>query len=358
MDYARFLRLRRPLWDEFEEALERAHRRGSRLPGSKLSHGEVEALALAYRRVLHDHALAASRFPGTTAAVRLERLALSGTRWLQRSGGDDGGGAVAGGPSPGRSLPGRFLFDRFPRAFRHHLPLLGVVLALFLASGLLGLVLAIARPGLGTALLGPESLQGLREGRLWTESLVTTVPPAVASSGIATNNLGVALTSWAGGAAAGLIGFYVVVLNGVLLGAVFGITGHYSMAGDLGVFVAAHGPLEIFLILVCGAAGLGVGRALVEAGDRPRGQRLREATSRSLTLLLGALPWFVVLGAVEAWVSPAPEVPTLFKGALGLSLLGVFLVLGLQPVADGGNRRAAAGDGAGRGADSRGEGAP
>lgn len=326
MDYLRFSRLRRPLWDEFESSLAEAEA-GETL----LRHGDVEELALGYRRVLHDHALAASRFPGTAAAARLERLALAGTRFLQRSPGEGREGGSGHRPAAGGPLA-RFLFDRFPRAFRHHLPLLGLVLVLFCGSALLGLGLAVARPGLGLVLLGEESLEGLRQGRLWTESLVTTVPPAVASSGLATNNLGVALTSWAGGAAGGLIGLYVVVLNGLMLGAVFGVTAFYSMAGDLGVFVAAHGPLEIFLVLVCAAAGLGVGRALVEAGDTPRGERLRRATGRSLVLLGGSLPWFVVLAAVEAWVSPSPQLPTPFKAALGLALLGIYLSLGLQPV--------------------------
>jgi ABC-type maltose transport system permease subunit len=49
-------------------------------------------------------------------------------------------------------------------------------------------------------------------------SLVSTVPPAVSSSGIATNNMSVAMAGWAGGAALGLGALYVILLNGFLLG--------------------------------------------------------------------------------------------------------------------------------------------
>jgi uncharacterized membrane protein SpoIIM required for sporulation len=172
-------------------------------------------------------------------------------------------------------------------------------------------------------LLGPKSIQGLEEGRLWTESLVTTVPPSVSSSGIATNNIGVALTAWAGGVLAGVIPLYVVLFNGLLLGALVGVTLHYSMAGDLLEFIAAHGPLELTLILVAAAAGLSIGRALIAAGDRPH----------ALAVLLGCVPWFVVLALVEVLVSPQPALPLPFKILVGLALESLFLATAFRPVA-------------------------
>jgi uncharacterized membrane protein SpoIIM required for sporulation len=121
------------------------------------------------------------------------------------------------------------------------------------------------------------------------------------------------------------------VVNGLLLGALFGLTAHYSMAGELGGFVAAHGPLEITIILVSAAAGLGVARAMVAAGDRPRGEALRQAGRTALAVLLGVLPWLGLLGVVETWVSPSPEVPVAAKAALGLTLLALFWVAALNP---------------------------
>ena len=158
------------------------------------------------------------------------------------------------------------------------------------------------------------------------------MPPAYASSGIATNNLSVALTAWSGGLLAGIGSLYAILLNGLMLGATFGVTLHYSMAGALLGFVAAHGPLEITLILVAAAAGLGLGRALVTAGDKPRSVALREAGRDSLAVLLGCLPWFVLLAVVEAFLSPSPQLPVALKLTLGLTLEGLFLFLALRPV--------------------------
>jgi len=314
MDYARLVDRRRPIWDEFEARLEAARGR----PG-RVDHEGLEMLALRYRQILHDHALAAARFPGTGVARRLQRLALEGTHWLRQDRGDR---------LPG---PARFLGVVFPRAFRLHLPHLAVAAALFFTASVFGYTLALAQPSMGLTFLGPSALQGLKEGRLWTESLTTVVPPAISSSGIATNNMSVAITAWAGGALAGLGGLYVVLINGFLLGAIVGITVPYAMAGQLLEFVAAHGPLEITLILVTAGAGLRLGHALVAADDRPRREVVAEAGRQSLVLLLGCLPWFVALGIVEGVVSPSPGVPVAAKVALGLSLEAVFLVIALNP---------------------------
>jgi uncharacterized membrane protein SpoIIM required for sporulation len=267
--------------------------------------------------VLHDHALAATRFPETGVARRLARLAVEGTHALQRDQGD--------------RAARRFFSRRFPLAVRRLLPWFGLTLAVFLTALVFGFTLGVAQPGVGLGLLGPDAVAGLSEGRLWTESLVTTVPPSISSTGIATNNMSVALTGWAGGALFGLGSLYVVVLNGFMLGAILAATFHYSLGGRLLEFVSAHGPLEITLILATAAGGLAIGKSLVAADDRPRAEAVRDASREALVLLLGCLPWFVLLGIVEALISPAPGIPPEVKLALGLALEGLFLVLAWNP---------------------------
>src|SRR3954451_3415157 len=127
MDYARFVRLRRPLWDAFEGELA-----ARELPG----YGTLEDMALRYRQVLHDHALAAARFPGTAAARRLQSLAREGTRRLT-------------GERRQRPAGLRTFFNRtFPRAFQRQLGLLGIAVVLFLFSAVWGLTVAALRPAI------------------------------------------------------------------------------------------------------------------------------------------------------------------------------------------------------------------
>ncbi len=315
MDYNRFVRLRSPIWDELERGLAKLQ-----TDERTLRHGDLETLAFRYRQILHDHAHARDRFAGTGAAQRLQHLAIVGTRALQCDFG------------PARWSLRRFFSTTFPRAFRRHIPHMGVTTALFASAFLIGLTFSWLQEGVGTALLGPEAVAGLRRGHLWTEALTSAVPPALSSSAIATNNLSVAITGWAGGALAGLGALYVVIFNGFMLGAVLAATSHYGLTGELLEFVAAHGPLEISLILITAGGGLALGLALVAPGDRPRWEATAEAARHALTLLLGCLPWFVVLGAVEGFISPAPAVPLIMKVALGLALEVLFLALAWNPL--------------------------
>ena len=80
MDYAGFVRHGRERWSRFEARLQAAR------SGGALAHDELEALAIGYRQVLHDHALAAARFPGTSISERLRALAVAGTHWLSERG--------------------------------------------------------------------------------------------------------------------------------------------------------------------------------------------------------------------------------------------------------------------------------
>ncbi|MDX1632015.1 MAG: stage II sporulation protein M [Thermoanaerobaculia bacterium] len=312
MSYSRFVSLRRPVWDRFEEGLLDVRERPD-----TISYQELEELAVGYRQILQDHAWARSRFPETEAARRLHRLALAGSVWLQRGEGERRYGML------------RFFFRSFPRAFRRLLPHMALCGLLFWAAGLFGLGSALFEPELASVLLGPDAVEGLARGRLWTESLTTTVPPAYSSSAIATNNMSVAITAWVGGALAGIGSLWIVLLNGYMLGAVTGGTLQWAMAGELLEFVSAHGILEITLILVTAGAGLGIGQAILTAGDRPRMMRIREAVRDALVVLGGALPWFVILGLVEAMVSPHPGLGWVPKLALGLTLEALFLVVAL-----------------------------
>jgi len=322
MDYARFEKLRRRSAEEFETLLAAARHRPA-----ELTYEALEGLAVRYRQLLHDHALAAARYPGTSIARRLERLVLAGTHYLQRD--------------PGERPPGpiRFLTEVFPAAVHRVAPWIGVTSALFVAATLFGFCLAAVEPAVGSTFLSPDMVEGLEQGKLWTESVFSVTPGSYVSSRIATNNLTVAITAWAGGAVAGLGALYVVLLNGLMLGVIFATTAHYSMAGKLLEFITAHGPLEISMILVSAGAGLAMGTSFLVTSDRPRADVVRDATRDALVVLAGCLPWILLLGFVEGYISPAGIAPA-FKAALGLLLELLFLSVAWRPLAPAEERAA------------------
>ncbi|HVS64915.1 MAG TPA: stage II sporulation protein M [Thermoanaerobaculia bacterium] len=312
MRYERFLELGRGKWEAFGGELDRLERRPR-----ELSHQDLERLSIDYRKILHDHALAGARFPGTRAAQSLQRLAIRANHLLQW------------GEERPRLSPLHFYGTVFPARFRGLAGELVVCALLMASAALLGLTMTAIDPAVGTSFLGPEAIAGLERGEIWTDQVRGA--SSLFSSLIATNNMKVAMTAWAGGVIAGLGAFTVLFFNGFMLGAVVITTVHFGMGWALLDFIAAHGPLELSLIVVTAAAGVHIGRAILSPGVVPRGVRVQDAATRSALVLLGCLPWFLVLGLVEGFVSPAPTVSPFLKIAFGLLLEAFFLLIALRP---------------------------
>ena len=76
-----------------------------------------------------------------------------------------------------------------------------------------------------------------------------------------------------------------------------------------------------------------VGKALVVAADRPRAELLRDASRDALVVLLGCLPWILLLGFVEGYLSPSQAFGVPFKAATGLLLEALFLTVAWNPLA-------------------------
>jgi uncharacterized membrane protein SpoIIM required for sporulation len=326
--YERFVELGHARWEELGERLDRLQSRPR-----ELSRADLEALSIEYRRLLHDHATATSRFPETSAARSLERLALRANHLLQWS------------DERPTLRPVHFYRTVFPEQIRSISGELVVCAVLMVCAALLGLTMTAIDPAVGTAFLGPEAIEGLERGEIWTDQVRGA--RTFFSSVIATNNMKVAMTGWAGGLLAGIGAFAILFLNGFMLGAVVLATVHFGMGHALLEFVAAHGPLELSLIAVVSAAGVHVGRALVAPGLLPRGERIQRAARSSVLILLGCLPWFLVLGVVEGFVSPSETVGVGVKAGLGALLEVTFFAMALSRPA-GDPRRPAEGGLAGK----------
>ena len=142
---------------------------------------------------------------------------------------------------------------------------------------------------------------------------------AQVSSEIFTNNIEVTFLAFAGGILLGLGSAILLIVNGVLLGTVAGLA---LGAGNGRVFfelVTAHGVLELSCIVVAGAAGLRLGWSIVDPGLRTRGASLAAEARRAVLVVLGTMPWLVVAGLVEGFVTGS-GIPLAAILAVGLGL--------------------------------------
>ncbi|AEI66555.1 stage II sporulation protein M [Corallococcus macrosporus] len=296
---------RRADWDALQALL--AKQRSGTL---KLE--ELRTLDTLYRRASADLAHAQTFYAGTDAHRFLNQLC---------------GQAYASIYQPPRERwPAlRHFFRReFPATLRRERGFVGASAALFFLGILLGALVVLWEPR-GAELLVPSGVRHyVAQGRMWTDDLLSVAPPNSVASGIATNNLTVTIATFALGLTFGLGTLFILVNNGVHIGAITALCAREGMLGGMLDFIAAHGPVELSIIIIAGGAGLMVGQALIDPGELPRGQALAVRGREAVKLVLGCAPFLALIGVVEGYVSPGDLFPTWVKAALGLALGALF----------------------------------
>jgi uncharacterized membrane protein SpoIIM required for sporulation len=174
------------------------------------------------------------------------------------------------------------------------------------------------------SLVVPEDLISLvrDKGELWTGSIIGTEP--LASSSIMVNNLLVSFRAIAGGITAGTFTAFILVFNGLLIGAIATLVGQNNLAYPFWAFVLPHGSLELPAIFFSGAAGFLLARAILFPGKYSRSDALRYYGSLAVQLVYGIVPLLVIAGMIEGFFSPNPAIPDPVKYITGA---GLFVVL-------------------------------
>jgi uncharacterized membrane protein SpoIIM required for sporulation len=203
---------------------------------------------------------------------------------------------------------------------------------IFSLAILLGWVLVSAQPELVSLFASTEMINHVQAGNLWTDDLLNIAPSSLISLGIITNNITVSLFAFALGALYGLGTLYVISLNGLMLGGIFAFTRAYNLDLRLFEFIIAHGVVELSVIIISGAMGLQLGEALIRPGERNRLQAFQETTADAGKILFAAIPFLILAGVIEGFISPNPEFDLLTRVLVGISsgiLFWSFMLFGL-----------------------------
>ena len=312
-----FLQQRRPAWQRTEQLLA-ALRRSPR----GLSAQELEEFGRLYRAATADLALAQRDFPQQPVTHYLNELVGSAHAVLYR-----------GEPLRWRRLVALYARD-FPQLYRRLLPYTAVAFLLFLLPALAAFFAVWADAGRIYLFEGPEIaplVDQVERGELWTQ-----IEPAVRSaeaSLILTNNIQVMFLTFAGGMTAGLLTAWVMISNGMHIGAIFGLLQVHGLAGGLGEFVLAHGPIELSVIFLAGGCGLYIGDGLLRPGLLSRQAVLSGRVREAVTAILACVPLLVLAGLIEGFISPS-SLPWLVKAVVGVGTGGALYWYWLRLTAD------------------------
>ena len=302
----RWIEKRRPHWDRLSTLLATANAHGLR----RLPHEELREMAFLYRQVASDLSALRQDRSSPTIESFLNQL-LAGTHNF-----------VYSGRKPGLMTALRFLWFDYPKLFRRLQSFVTASLVLFLAGGLLGTLLTLARPEFMRTMLGPEMVATIERHEMWTHTVSSMAPQA--SSAIMTNNLSVTFTTFASGILLGLGTIYMIGWNGLLLGVVATACAKAHMSLGLWSFVAAHGSLELPAIVLSGAAGMRLGYGLLFPGCYSWKHSFTEGGRDSVRLMAGVVPMLVVAGVLEGFLSPSGA-PVAVKFAVGTMLFSLLL---------------------------------
>jgi uncharacterized membrane protein SpoIIM required for sporulation len=282
----RWIENRKPYWERLEQLIGKANR-----GISQLTHSELRELGLLYRQTASDLSVVREDPTGRQFAMYLNQLLGRSHNLIYLGQKHKVSGIV------------RFYRDTYPQVFRETLPQTLLAVAIFAFTGLVAWVVTLHDPAFAYRLLGPQMMDTIEQHKMWTESIVTVKP--LASSGIMTNNLSVAFTTFAFGITAGLGTIWMMMLNGLLIGVIGAATWKAGMAMQLWSFVAPHGVLELPAIFIAGGAGFEIARGMLFPGLLPRKASLAQAGGRAARLLLGTIPLLIIAGVIEGFFSPS-----------------------------------------------------
>jgi uncharacterized membrane protein SpoIIM required for sporulation len=297
-----FVQQRETSWRNLESLLHRAKNNLSRL-----SEQEIGLLGRYYRMTTSDLALAQRDFPNQTVVVYLNQLVGQAHALIYQN-----------DPLSWQRL-GDFFRRKFPQLYRVLLPYTTLAFVLFLLPAVACFSIVWNMPDTIYVFEGEEIgyvVREVEEGKLWTE-IAPTVRSA-ASALILTNNIQVMFLTFAGGITAGLLSAWVMLSNGIHLGALFGLLHVHGLSGGLAGFVVAHGFIELSVIFLAGGCGLYLGDGLLRPGLLSRRAALVQRGRLSVQLILGCIPLLILAGVIEGFISPS-GLPWLVKLATGLA---------------------------------------
>ena len=310
MNIQRWIARREPNWKRLDALLRQVEKKGLK----SLQADEIKELASLYRSVSADLARARTQKVGNTLVQDLQILASRGYNQIYQG-------------SRRQEWRGLLEFYRWglPAIVQQTFGYIAAATGLFLLGCLVAWWYSWQDPAFLSLIVPERLIRMVRdEGKLWMGSIVGIEP--LASSNIMINNLQVSFGAVAGGITAGAYTAFLLVFNGLLIGAVATLVGQNNLAYPFWAFVFPHGSLELPAIFFAGGAGFLIARAILFPGQYRRADALRVYGSLAAQLVFGIMPMLMIAGTIEGFFSPSPWIPDPLKYLAGIGLFTLLVL--------------------------------
>lgn len=145
------------------------------------------------------------------------------------------------------------------------------------------------------------------------------------SIGITINNIWVSFWAFISGVLTSLATGYLLMQNGIMLGSFQYFFYQHGLFQESFLTIWIHGTLEIFSIIVAGAAGITMGNSILFPGTYSRFESFKRGAWRGMKIIVGTVPIFICAGFLEGFVTRHTEMPDLIR--LSIILISLFFCL-------------------------------
>lgn len=310
-----------PRWSAFADRLKDIQSKGLKAQNEKV----VREFVHEYRELTSDLARLRTATRGTDSAelFYLNRLVASAHSLLYRR----------------RQISLRrvvqYLFADVPAEIRASLRPIALAAALLFVPLFVAARAVVVQPALASKLLPPGMITRADSGVARAKAGLGYVEdPQVLrpmfASRLVTNNVQVAFLAFATGITAGTLTVWVMLSNGLSIGAAIGLYLSKGIGHLIFGFIAAHGVLELSAIVIAGGAGLLLAAGMLIPGDRTRSVALAANARRAIRLVGGCAFLLVFAATIEGFISPNASITANTKYAVS-ALTAILLVLYIFP---------------------------
>ena len=198
---------------------------------------------------------------------------------------------------------------------------------IFIVSVLIGVISAANDPNFVRLILGNGYVD------MTLDNIANGEPMAVYNGsdevpmflGITLNNVMVSFNCFAMGLLTSFGTGYMLLRNGIMIGAFQTFFYQHDLLWESSLAIWLHGTLEIWAIIVAGAAGLALGNGWLFPGTYSRLESFRRGAKKGVKILIGTVPVFVMAGFIEGFVTRHTELPDLLR--LGFILLSLSFII-------------------------------
>ena len=226
-----------------------------------------------------------------------------------------------------KSVFRNFWMEELPSIMYYHRKEFLISFVVVVLAILIGLLTYQHDPSFANKILGDEYLE------MTAKNIAKKDPMAVYKQSnpiemfimIVSNNLMVDVLTFFSGLILSIGSIFVLIRNGLMLAAFQ----YYFIERDLfrESFLAVwlHGTLEISAMIICGAAGIVLGKGLVFPGTYSRTQAFFSSAQRATKIFFSALPITFVAGIIESFLTRYTNAPDILR--LGLIVSSLLFIL-------------------------------